>query len=229
MTDIFAKLNNLKSKLQDLEVNVSEEVKKEESLKGLKARLDKKLPLVRQMQKSKVIINAGDEIKIATSEATINNFPYKLVLKDELKNLKQGEELFVDASEHLFSAVIDIIRTLSMNPEINEIRSLVVSCHPDALTVFSKEMFLEDSKTVLDKFNFTYVAPWAKIVRIPEKKKEKNIWDASSPILCYSCGAVNTGTHWRKLSNSGRSDDSYCINGYIATCLNCDPNNTISY
>lgn len=56
MSDIFNKLNQLKGKLTELEVNIADEVRKEQTMGSYKERLDKKLPLLREMQRRELIL-----------------------------------------------------------------------------------------------------------------------------------------------------------------------------
>lgn len=231
MTDIFNKLNLLKNKLNDLEQSVSEEVKREESKVIYKERINKKLPFVKEYQNSssRVKINVGNELILQTSTNSINTFPYKLTLKDAIKNLDKNGEIFIDSSESLFSAILEIIRTISNNQNLEIQKKMIISCHPDALHIHANEYFLEDTDEVLKKFDFIYSPPWVKRVSQAKPRQDPNKWPKDTYILCYSCGSQNDGTHWRKHANSDRSNDNYCIDNYIATCLVCDPSNTLQY
>lgn len=229
MSDIFSKLNNLKDKLNDLEMTVSEEVKKEQIQGVYKERIEKKMPQIRQNLNEKVKINTGDEAVLITSQNSIKNFPYKLSIKEEVNNLRSSEELWVDSSESLFTVILEIIRFLTNNPNLEAQRKLVIFCHPEALKIHAKEFFLEDTDTVLEKFELIYCCPWVKRKVQSKQKQDPNKWNKMVNIKCYNCGAENDGTHWRKKPNYDRSDDDYCVEGYIATCLVCDPDNSRNY
>lgn len=227
MSDIFNKLNQLKGKLTELEVNIADEVRKEQTMGSYKERLEKKLPLLREMQRERVSINVGNEVQLITSKSTINNFPFKLSIKDEIKTTQ--DEIFVDSSESLFSGILEIIRSLSSDPEIKEKRKLIVTCNTQALEIHAKDFFSDDTQKVLEAFDLISVPFWTKVKKEERKKKDPNKWGADVYILCYSCGSQNDGTHWRKRCSYDRADDSYCIEFYIATCLTCDPSNTLTY
>lgn len=235
MSNIFNKLNDLKGKLANLELDFESEIKKEEKVEDMKGRLEKKLPLVIKMQNSKLKLDIGNEIEIITTEQTILNFPFKLNLKEEIlsssNNIKNSKGLFIDSSKFLFSPIINIIRHLSDNPSFELNKDLIINCSEESLKVHAKEFFLEDTDKVLSKFNFQFVAPWERIKRteVPKNKKNPNKWGPNDYILCYSCGSANDGNHWKKRCSYDRADDSYCISFYIATCLTCDPENTLTY
>jgi hypothetical protein len=225
MSDIFNKLSNLKGKLADLELNFDQEIKKEEGIEEYKKRMALKMPLIKEMQVSRLKFNVGNEQTIQCAQSTIKNFPFTLTLKNETSN-----EIFIDSSIHLFSTVLDMIRSITPeNVNSEERRKLTVTRPFEAIQVHSKEYFLEDTEKVLNKFEFVYMAPWVK--RVPDEKKKKvtNKWGANDYILCYGCSAQNYGQHWKKRCSYDRADDSYCINFYIATCLTCDPDNTKVY
>lgn len=227
MSDIFNKLNQLKGKLTELEVNIADEVRKEQTMGSYKERLDKKLPLLREMQRERVNINVGNELLVTTSKSTINNFPFKLSIKEEVKST--NNEIFVDSSESLFSGILEIIRSLSNDPDIKEKRKLIVTCNTNALEIHAKEFFGEDTTKILEGFELISIPFWTKCKKEEKKRKDPNKWGADAYILCYSCGSQNDGTHWRKRCSYDRADDSYCIDFYIATCLTCDPSNTLTY
>jgi len=229
MSDIFSKLNNLKNKLNDLEMTVSEEVKKEQIQGIYKDRIEEKMPQVRQNLREKVKINTGDESVLVTSQNSIKKFPYKLSFRDEVSVLKSDEELWVDSSESLFTVILEIIRVLSNNPHLEAQRKLVIFCHPEALKIHAKEFFLEDTDKVLEKFELIYCCPWIKRKVQSKQKQDPNKWNKNVNIKCYSCGNDNDGTHWKKKPNYHRSDDEYCVEGYIATCMTCDSDNTLNY
>lgn len=229
MTDIFNRLNSLKNKLNDLEQTVTTEVKREEIQGIYKDRVDKKLPLIREMQNSKLIINAGDEDILVTSKTTISRFPYKLSLKEEIKFLGTEEELYIDTSLHLFSPILEIIRFLAENPNPESKKKLVIESHPDAIKVHAKEFFLEDTEKVINNFELIYSPPWVKRKVEQKSRQDPNKWPKDTYVCCYSCGTQNDGTHWRKKATYDRANDNYCIDNYIATCLNCDPGNTLQY
>jgi len=229
MSDIFNRLNSLKNKLNDLEQTVTTEVKREEIQGVYKERIDKKLPMIREMQNNKLKINLGDEDLIFTSRITINKFPFKLSLKEEIKNIGSEEELYLDSSVSLFSSIIEIIRNLAENPTPEKKKNIVITCHPDALRAHAKEYFLEDTDKVFNNFELVYSPPWVKRKVEQKSKQDPNKWPKDVYICCYSCGNQNDGTHWRKRANYDRSNDNYCIDNYIATCLNCDPSNTLQY
>lgn len=228
MSDIFNRLNSLKNKLNDLELTVTTEVKKEEIQGVYRDRIDKKLPYIREMQNSKLKINVGDETTITTSHFAINNFPYKLSLKEDIKFIGT-DELYVDSSESLFSSIVDIIRVLSNDPKLEGQKKLVISCHPDALKIHAKDYFLEDTDKVIGMFELIYSPPWVKRKVQHKPRQDPNKWSKDSIIQCYSCGSQNDGTHWRKKASYDRGNDNYCIDNYIATCMNCDPSNTLQY
>jgi hypothetical protein len=226
MSDIFSKLNNLKDKLNDLEMTVSEEVKKEQIQGVYKVRIQKKMPQVRQNLSEKVKINTGDEAVLITSQNSIKNFPYKLSIREEVSNLRSDEELWVDSSESLFTVILEIIRFLTNNPNLEAQRKLVIFCHPEALKIHAKEFFLEDTDTVLEKFELVYCCPWIKRKVMSKQKTEKNKWNRNVSIKCYKCLSQNDGTHWKKKPVFDDPEDNFTIEGYIAICLVCDSDNT---
>ena len=232
MTNIFNKLNDLKGKLANLELDFESEIKKEETLEDMKGRLEKKLPLVIKMQNSKIKLDIGNELELITTEQTILNFPYKLSLKQDISSCNNcSKGLFIDSSRNLFSPIINIIRHLSNNPTSELNKDLIINCTLDSLKVHAKEYFLEDTDTVLSKFNFEFVPEWQRTKRaeIVKFKKSINKWGKNDYILCYSCGSANEGQHWRKKCSYDRAEDTYSVGGFIATCINCDPENTLTY
>ena len=226
MSDIYNKLNSLKSKLNNLEQTVSEEVKKEQSNIIYKDRLNQKLPIIKENQLNKIKFNVGNEVTLMTSNYSIKNFPYKLTLKDEI--LGGENEIFVDSSESIFSAILEIIRTLA-NEKLDVKKQLVVTCNIHALEIHAKEYFQDDTAEVLKKFDLIFNPPWVKKFTEKKPKRDPNKWTPDIYILCYSCGTQNDGSHWRKRATYDRGNDSYCIDNYIATCLSCDPENTLQY
>ena len=229
MSDIFNKLNNLKVRLADLEINFTEEIKKEEEIGLYKSRMDKKLPAIREYQTAKVKFNLGNEIILTSSLKTILSFPYKLTLKDEIKFIKSNDELFIDSSESLFSPIVEMIRISSNNPTFEGRNKIAITCSQEAIKVHAKEYFGEDTEKVLDRFEFVYSPEWIKKVLEAKPKKSINKWGPNDYILCYSCGTQNAGEHWKKRCSYDRANDSYCIDYFIATCMTCDPSNTLTY
>lgn len=229
MSEIYNKLNSLKNRLNDLELTVTQEVKKEETQHIYKARMEKKLPLIKEMQNSKVSINAGQEATFTTSRFTIQSFPYSLSLKEDVKTLREDEEVFVDSSESLFSAILDMIRVLAENPALEAQKKLVIACHPDALRNHATEFFGEDTENVFKRFEFIYNPVWVKREVKHKPRQDPNKWPKDACIQCYSCGSQNEGSHWKKRCSYDRANDSYCIDYYIATCMTCDPGNTLTY
>lgn len=229
MTDIFNKLNDIKSKLASLEVNISHEIKKEENENVYKTRMDSKLPKIIKYQNSKVKFNVGNEVILMCSLDTLIAFPFSLSLKEEALHIKPGESLFIDASESLFAPIIEMIRFISENSLNDNKKTLIVSACPSAIEKHSKEYFKDDTEKVISRFIFIYKPFWVKQEPKEKKKKQTNKWGKNDYILCYSCGAQNDGTFWRKRCSYDRADDTYCIGYYIATCMNCDPSNTLTY
>ncbi len=229
MTDIFNKLNDIKSKLASLEVNITHEIKKEQIENVYKSRMETKLPQIIKYQKSKVKFNVGNEVTIICSLDTLLSFPFALSLKEEALHIQNEKAIFVDASESLFSPVVDMIRFISQNSLNDNKKTLIVSSYPSAIEKHSKEYFMDDTEKVLSRFIFVYKPFWVKSVPQEKKKKQLNKWSKNDYIQCYSCGAQNDGTFWRKRCSYDRADDSYCIGFYIATCMACDPSNTLTY
>lgn len=181
MSDIFNKLNQLKGKLTELEVNIADEVRKEQTMGSYKERLDKKLPLLREMQRERVNINVGNELLVTTSKSTINNFPFKLSIKEEVKST--NNEIFVDSSESLFSGILEIIRSLSNDPDIKEKRKLIVTCNTNALEIHAKEYFGEDTTKILEGFELISIPFWTKCKK--EEKKEKTLINGELMLIFY--------------------------------------------
>lgn len=233
MTDIFNKLNDIKSKLAELDKNIVVEIKKEKEENLYKNRMDSKLPKVIESQLSKIYLNIGNEIFLTCSLSSFINFPYKLSLKEEVMNYSRSNSkqnpIFIDSSESLFFPIIEIIRCLSNNPDFEQIKTITVSSCPHSVEKHCKEFFLEDTEKVLSRFSFVFKPFWIKSQKAQKKTKLTNKWKSDAYILCYACGGQNDGTFWRKRCSYDRADDSYCIEFYIATCMNCDPDNTLTY
>lgn len=229
MSHIFNKLNSIKDKLANLEMNFETEVKKEEQVNHYKNRIDKKLPYIVKNQTSKIKFDIGGEAFIVAALSTIMDFPFTLTLKQEITNNSSSKPIFLDSSRNLFSAVINIIRNIATEPIVEGKRKLIINCSVEALQAHSKEYFLEDTEKVLNQFDFQYDPPWVKKEKSQKPKKDIKKWGKGEYILCYACGQQNDGTFWRKRCSYDRNNDSYCIDFYIATCLNCDPDNTLTY
>lgn len=227
MSNIFDKLNSIKGKLADLEINFEAEVKKEEKSVDYKQRIEQKLPKLIKNQFKKVLFDIGGEVTIITSSETIYDFPYKLSLKGLISDSNESIPIFIDSSFVLFTAIINIIRHLSTQPLLR--KKLIINCPLEALSVHSKEYFLEDSEKVLENFDFEYIPSWVKKEKTNKSKKNPNKWNINDSIQCYSCGQQNDGTFWKKRCSYDRANDSYCIEFHIATCLTCDPENTLTY
>jgi hypothetical protein len=227
MSNIFDKLNSIKGKLANLEVSFEAEVKKEEKSVDYKQRLEQKLPKLIKNQYKKVLFDIGNEVTIITSSETIYDFPYKLILKSIISNTNESIPIFIDSSLVLFNPIISMIRHLSTEPLLR--KKMIINCPLEALIVHSKEYFLDDSDKVLDNFEFEYIPPWEKREKPCKSKKNPNKWNINDYIQCYSCGQQNDGTFWKKRCSYDRANDSYCIDFYIATCLTCDPENTLTY
>lgn len=229
MSDIFNKLNSLKGKLSVLEQNVIPEVKVEDTVDTYKSRISNKIPSIISSQSSKIRLDIGNECILMTTLPTIINFPFKLTLKDVIASLSFNETVFVDASENLFTPILDIIRILSEEPNFEGKKVIKTTLSVEVVAHFCNDFFLDDTSKILEKFDFIYTPPWIKRVKESKKKVNPNKWSTSDYIQCYSCGQTNDGTFWKKRCSYDRQDDSYCINFFIATCTNCDPENTLTY
>lgn len=229
MSDIFNKLNSLKEKLAELEQSKVPEVVIEETKNTYKSRIDSKLPAIIALQSSKIKLDIGNECTLMTTLSTITNFPYKLILKDIVNSVSLREPIFIDASENLFTPILDIIRVLSEEPNFEGKRVIKTSLSVEVVAHFCRDFFLEDTSKILEKFDFIYTPPWIKRVKENKKKVNPNKWSPNDYIQCYSCGQTNDGTFWKKRCSYDRQDDSYCINFFIATCTNCDPENSLTY
>lgn len=229
MSDIFNKLNSLKGKLAELEKNVVHEVIVEDTTNTLKSRIDSKIPLIIATQSSKIRLDVGNECVLMTTLSTITNFPFKLTLKDIISSANSNELIFVDASEQLFTPILDIIRILSEQPNFEGKKLIKTALSAEVVAHFCNNYFLEDTSKVLEKFDFIYTPPWIKRIKENKKKINPNKWSVNDYIQCYSCGQTNDGTFWKKRCSYDRQDDSYCINFFIATCTSCDPENSLTY
>lgn len=229
MSDIFNKLNGLKGKLAELEKNVVVESNVEVVTNTFKSRIESKIPLLISSQKSKVRLDIGNECILITTLSTIKDFPYKLTLKEHINIPNDSEPYFIDSSEQLFTPILDMIRYLSENPQFEGKKLIKTSISVEAVAHYCKEYFLEDTSAVLEKFDFIYTPNWIKRIKEIKKRFNPNKWMPGDYIQCYSCSSNNDGTFWKKRCSYDRQDDSYCINFFIATCTNCDPENTLSY
>lgn len=229
MSNLFDKLQSLKDKLAHLEDDYTHEIKEEEKTNAYKIRIEKKLPFIKEMQKSKVIINTGGEAKIITSRATIQGFGYILSLKDDLNSMTNTNEILIDASYELFYPIMEIIRH-NLTEEVENKYSITVKASPLAIRKLATQFFGDDTNKILENYELNYICPFTnKEESKVSEKKLSHKWEKGVYILCYSCGNANDGSFNRKLLSHERADDNYVKDKYYATCMNCDPSGTLCY
>lgn len=242
MTNILNKLLDIRNKIASLDIKpIKEQLKSTED--SYQKRIDDKLPKIIQSQNGKVSLNAGNEFIFIISHETIINFPFSLSLKSEIKEWKSKEPIFIDASKNLFEPIVNIIRYMisyvcAKNENTHEDIHLITNVNrlflkirvpTEQLKVKAKEFFGDDTGKIFDLIGLDYIPFWKEIVNKKKEVQALNKWRKTDYILCYSCGAENDGTFWKKKISYDRANDNYAIDNYIATCLVCDSNNTLEY
>jgi hypothetical protein len=121
--DSFRKeLLNFAEKLNNLESDNVQKAIKLQELKGLQQRLDDKLNFIKQNQDNIITIIIG-ETKFNTSKKTIINCKYDNILKDmiiinEKTNTDNNDTYYLDFSDYIFEAILEIIRNNQTNIKI---------------------------------------------------------------------------------------------------------------
>lgn len=233
MNTALEKLCKIKEELKKIELNLENEINIEKYEKDYNERINKKLPLIARMKDNKIKINAGNNYFFYTTKDTINNFPYKLSLKEDLKdNYNENEEIFVDSSYNMFSAILKIIRHFNNNNYKDKVNTVISTyCINERLKTHAKEFFMEDTDEVFNHFMFKYINPNNKNIIKDRAYKDDNInkWSNQAKIKCFKCGKDNDGNFWKKKLSTDRKNDEFVIQNYYATCSKCDLNNTLNY
>jgi hypothetical protein len=164
--DSFRKeLLNFAEKLNNLESDNVQKAVRLQELKGLQQRLDDKLNYIKQNQDNIITIIIG-ETKFNISKKTIINCKYDNTLKDiiisnDKTNMENNDIYYLDFSDYIFEALLDIIRNNQTNikikyPFMADFRPKVYGVYEDEdSSIFKEEIkrfFYNNGEDIIKKY-----------------------------------------------------------------------------